>query len=67
MNWRKHWSVRLHGLYSGSLSPALTFLRWRTREQAEAWIAQVEERDRLRFGPLSASTRWEPVDLREQR
>lgn len=46
--------MRLVGLESGNVSPPVSFLRWRRREQAERWIAEQR---------LSDLTEWRVTHL----
>jgi hypothetical protein len=55
--WRRQWSVRLIGQHSGLVGAPITFLTFRTKEQAEDWIQKV---DRNREW-----TRYEPCRLDE--
>lgn len=51
---RKPWSVELVGVESGTVSPPIRFLRFRTREDAEDWIDKIPST----VHPL---TFWRPV------
>lgn len=55
--WRKDWSVQLVGLWSGERTP-LPFLRFWSREQAQAWINDQESGK-----PANTMSRYEPVRL----
>lgn len=56
--WRKQWTIAIVGQESGNVS-LLPFLRFRTREQAERWIAE-QSREYTEGSPLTA---YEPREL----
>jgi hypothetical protein len=56
----KHYSVAIRGVASGRLSPPLTFLTFRTAEQAQAWITTTE----VAHARSETWTHYEVVDLR---
>lgn len=56
--WLKpHYSVRIIGLESGTIGPALRFLRFRRREQAQHWC------DKANADATDGLTRFEPVEI----
>lgn len=54
---RPHYSVRIIGLESGTIGPALKFVRFRRLEQAQYWC------DKANADATDGLTRFEPVEI----
>lgn len=61
LDWRKPWSVALVGIESGNMSMPLSFIRFKTYEDAAVWVLQRE----LSAHPCVQKSRWVIVDLRQ--
>lgn len=59
---RQPFSVRTRGIYSDTVSPPLSFLRFASLQEALHWIEQAEDRALEQGSPHFVY--WEPVDLR---